>query len=281
MRTGYGEKLRNFLATEVDTTFLLDFGMAQNFGAATTYTCVTSFTKRPSRHVTRCCYALDDRAAMADPAGYFKSNATKLQDLSGDTWVVLPPDRQEIKLRVSDQGLPLEKWDIKINYGIKTGYNDAFYLTLEERQGLIKKDPHSAELIVKLLRGRNIRRYTTRWDHDYQLIVKFGSHEYLEERYPAVYEHLLKYKRELQSRGQCRGGRKPEGTGGERTYPGQHHWLELDNNPSDDYLNAFLTPKIVYPNMTNHLPFYFDRTEHFFVNDKAFIISSTGDSRPI
>ena len=65
--------------------------MAQNFGAATTYTCVTSLAKQPSAHRTLSCYASDTAAAMSNPADYFASNAVPLTALDGGPWVVLPP----------------------------------------------------------------------------------------------------------------------------------------------------------------------------------------------
>jgi hypothetical protein len=40
----------------------------------------------------------------------------------------------------------------------------------------------------------------------------------------------------------------------------------------------FQKPKIIYPNMTKYLPFYLDTTEHFFINDKAFILTSETES---
>ena len=43
MRTNYGEGLRKYFSTRVNTLFVFDFGMAQNFGAATTYTCILSW----------------------------------------------------------------------------------------------------------------------------------------------------------------------------------------------------------------------------------------------
>jgi hypothetical protein len=52
--------------------------------------------------------------------------------------------------------------------------------------------------------------------------------------HPAIYEHLLKYEFELKERGQCRYSRSEGGS--KYDYPGQHHWLELDNNPRDNYL---------------------------------------------
>ncbi len=275
MRAGYGEKLRGFLAKKVNTRSVLDFGMAQNFGAATTYTCITAFTKQTPDGATHCCYASDDRAAMADTSGYFADHAVVLEKLGADPWIVLSPERQAIRVHVGEQGIPLEKWDIRINYGLKTGYNEAFYLTRGQRDALIEEDPASEELIVKLLRGRDVERYKVNWEDTYQLIIKFGAYEHLEDRYPAVYRHLKQFEKELKARGQCTYGRERKVKDASKPYPGQHHWLELDNNPTDEYLNLFRGPKIIYPNMTKFLPFFYDRGDGFFTNQKCFFITSS------
>jgi adenine-specific DNA-methyltransferase len=68
----------------------------------------------------------------------------------------MSPERFRIKLAVEEQGVPLEKWQIQINYGIKTGNNDAFYINTAQREEFITEDPRCAELIVPLLRGRNV-----------------------------------------------------------------------------------------------------------------------------
>lgn len=278
MRAGYGEKLRAFMSSKVNTQSVLDFGMAQNFGAATTYTCITRFKAEKPGGKVMACYATDDRAAVSDPAGYFEANAVPQKKLSADAWVVLSKVRQRIKDLVETQGVPLEKWSIQINYGIKTGFNDAFYLTGEQRAALIAEDPASEELIGKLLRGRDIERYSVDWNDTYQLIIKFGAHEYLEASYPAIYRHLSRFEKELKARGQCQYGRERKVSDRNKPFPGQHHWLELDNNPTDDFIGQFAKPKIMYPNMTKFLPFYLDATEGYFTNDKGFIINSETES---
>ena len=60
------KNLRHYLANDVDINAVLDFGMAQNFGAATVCTCILSFTKVPSRDNTQSCYATNDRAGNWD-----------------------------------------------------------------------------------------------------------------------------------------------------------------------------------------------------------------------
>lgn len=45
-----------------------------------------------------------------------------------DSWVVLSPIEQRINNKIERAGTPLKDWDIQINYGIKTGYNEAFII---------------------------------------------------------------------------------------------------------------------------------------------------------
>ncbi len=278
MRAGYGEKLREFLATKVSTRAVLDFGMAQHFGAATTYTCITQFSAQPPAGLMLSCYATDDRAAMIDPAGYFAANAVAQKNLSSEPWVVLPKERQRIKELVEAQGVPLEKWDIQISRGIITGFNEAFYLTAEQRDALISEDPASEDLIGKLVRGRDVERYKVNWADTYQLIIKFGSHEYLEDRYPAIYCHLAQFEKQLKARGQCQYSRARTNAGNSRSYTGQHHWLELDNNPTEEYLGLFHQPKILYQEIAQKLPFVYDKDQHFVVNDTCYIMTSQSQS---
>lgn len=141
------------------------------------------------------------------------------------------------------------------------------YLTEKER---------TAQLIKPILRGRDIKRYSYEWAGLWLILAKFDSHKYLEKDYPAIYNHLLQYKDKLQARGQCRyarGNRTDTGKG----YLGQHHWLELDNNPKDSYLNEFAKPKIVYSEIVREPQFYLDNGEfkfgHFYAEATSFILS--------
>ena len=44
---------------------------------------------------------------------------------------------QSIKGKIKAVGIPLRDWDIQINYGIKTGYNDAFVITTDKRDEIL------------------------------------------------------------------------------------------------------------------------------------------------
>lgn len=48
---------------------------------------------------------------------------------ASDSWVILSPIEQSIKKKIMSVGTPLKDWDVQINYGIKTGFNDAFIIS--------------------------------------------------------------------------------------------------------------------------------------------------------
>lgn len=53
----------------------------------------------------------------------------------------------QIKQKIEAIGTPLKDWDIRINYSIKTGFNEAFIIDGAKRKELIEQDSKSAEII--------------------------------------------------------------------------------------------------------------------------------------
>ena len=125
-------------------------------------------------------------------------------DFTGsDSWVILSEIEQSIKRKIEAVGTPLKDWDIQINYGIKTGYNDAFIITTEKRDEIIAncadddERNRTAELIRPILRGRDIKRYGYDWAGLW-LINTHNGVKGVKPRidindYPAVKQHLDKY----------------------------------------------------------------------------------------
>ena len=117
---------------------------------------------------------------------------------SSNSWVILSPIEQSIKRKIEAVGTPLKDWDIQINYGIKTGFNDAFIISTEKRNEILDncKDSderqRTEELIRPILRGRDIKRYGYDWANLY-LIATFPARNYDIEKYPAVKQYLLSF----------------------------------------------------------------------------------------
>ena len=88
---------------------------------------------------------------------------------NGNSWIILSPIEQSIKRKIEAVGTPLKDWDIQINYGIKTGFNDAFIISTEKREEILAncqsedERTRTAELIRPILRGRDIKRYGYDW----------------------------------------------------------------------------------------------------------------------
>ena len=107
-------------------------------------------------------------------------------------WVILSPLEWGIMDKMEAVGTPLKDWDIAINYGIKTGYNDAFIIDNATKGALIAEDPNSAEIIKPVLRGQDIQRYQAQWA-ELWLILTFPSLRLDIDDYPAVKKHLLSF----------------------------------------------------------------------------------------
>ena len=120
---------------------------------------------------------------------------------SSDSWVILSPIEQSIKRKIEAVGTPLKDWDIQINYGIKTGFNDAFIISTEKRNEILAncndadERKRTEELIRPILRGRDIKRYGYDWA-DLWLIATFPAQRYKIDDYPAVKQYLLTFAKE-------------------------------------------------------------------------------------
>ena len=129
---------------------------------------------------------------MGNTGGFVRHHATQCAFTTSDSWVILNPIEQSIKRKIEAVGVPLKEWDIKINFGIKTGCNEAFIIDEAKRAELIAQDPKSAEIIRPILRGRDIKRYGYNWPHLY-VITTFPARHYDIDEYPAVKNHLLTF----------------------------------------------------------------------------------------
>ena len=118
---------------------------------------------------------------------------------------VLQNIEQRIKGKIEEVGIPLKDWNIQINYGIKTGLNEAFIISGTKKNELIAKDPKSAEIIRPILRGRDIKRYGYDFADLWLITTHNGSStEGLLpidiNNYPAVKAHLDNYYDLLENR---------------------------------------------------------------------------------
>ena len=182
---------------------------------------------------------------------------------SSDSWVILSPIEQSIKRKIESVGTPLKDWDIQINYGIKTGFNDAFIISTEKRNEILdncsseEERTKTAELIRPILRGRDIKRYGYDWANLW-LINTHNGIKGIKPRidindYPAVKAHLDQYWDKISKRADK----------GDTPY----------NLRNCAYLDDFLLPKLIYPETTQGAFFAYDETG-LFLDKTCFMMIS-------
>ena len=200
MRAGYGEATRKFFAEKTNPQLLIDFAGEKIFESATVDTNILLFEKA-SQNIgkTTCCIGTSD--CRKDLSVFVKQAATPCTFTTSDSWVILSPIEQSIKRKIESVGTPLRDWNIQINYGIKTGCNEAFIIDEAKRSEILANCRDTAErertkqIIRPILRGRDIKRYGYDWAGLYLIVTHNGIPEKGIKRidienYPSIKRHF-------------------------------------------------------------------------------------------
>ncbi len=263
MRTDYGRVTRSYFATKFNTKEVIDFGMAQLFESATTYTNILLIAKEQPNANFSICRIGDDLTHQTPLAKYIATHQIQIENPGEESWIAYDKSEYALIQKIVSKGKPLKDWDIKINRGIVTGYNKAFIIDTPTRDRLVAEDPKSDEIIKPVLRGEDIKAYVPAWAEEW-LIGTFPALHLDINEFPAIKNYLsyIQERLEPKPRGYTKKwkGRKS----------GSYKWFETQDSIS--YHEDFSKPKIIYPNMTKYLPFVYDKGS-FFTNEKCFIIT--------
>jgi len=280
MRAGYGEKLRDFFAKNVNPKILIDFAGVKVFENATVDTNILLFERGENKGKTLSCMTTNlSKDDMANLNNYFLNNSAEYNFNTHESWVILSPIEQAIKQKIESKGIPLQDWDISINYGIKTGLTKAFIIDGEKRDEILAncKDEEerqkTAELIRPILRGRDIKQYSYNWNNQWLIYIPWhfplqfdqsiqGASEKAEKefkkQYPAVYSHMLQFEQELWARNKSETGIRYEWYAMQRW--GANYWDEFDK------------PRIVYCEIGTSMDACLIEPG-IFVNNKLYMVS--------
>lgn len=273
-RAGYGEALREFLLKNVKFLEYTDLNGIKVFDSATVDTSILCFEKSKSKDNKFKYLALSNEIlkTCAYDIGLYKDFAEFSQNsLSKESFTFSDENTSALKAKIERIGTPLKEWyGLNIYRGILTGYNEAFIITTEKRNEILAncKDEaekeRTAKLIRKMLRGRDIKRYSYEWAGLW-VIGTFPSLKIDIEQYPALKQYLSQFLPRIEQSGE-KGCRKKT----------SNKWFETQDNIA--YYEEFEREKIVYPNMNKEFIAFFDN-EFFLLNQKCFILSHQSNNK--
>jgi len=201
-RAKYGKEFREFVLANTKILEYIDFNGVKVFESATVDTSILSYQKSKEKESSFLYCSIDEKYKKGTPLEKFvtqKGFEYPQSDLSVESFSFSSPKELAIKKKIEKIGIPLKDWDININYGIKTGFNEAFIIDGKTKDELIAKDSKSAKIIKPILRGKDIKKYSYEFDNKW-LINSHNNPPIDIEEYPAIKEHLDKYYDKLAKR---------------------------------------------------------------------------------
>ncbi|GAA8433401.1 class I SAM-dependent DNA methyltransferase [Helicobacter pylori] len=286
-RAKYGAKLRELLLKKTTIVSYMELNALKVFESATVDTSIIHFIKQPPLKESVFKYyepIKNDKEDLKNAHSLLiKQNALKTESFIFANTTLL-----DLRDKIEQNGTPLKDWGIQINYGIKTGCNEAFIIPTEKRDAILKncddaqKDERgmsererTKELIKPILRGKDIKRYSYEWADLWVIFIPWhfpntGSPKDMEQNeqdffthYPIIYAHLLSHKDELLKRNKDETGKRYE-------------WYCLQRWAAS-YLQDFEKEKIVYGEIVQEPRFYLDNGECelgvFYAEATSFILT--------
>ncbi|MCE7219409.1 class I SAM-dependent DNA methyltransferase [Campylobacter coli] len=270
-RAGYGEALREFLLKNVKVLEYTDLNGIKVFDSATVDTSILCFEKSKSKDNKFKYLALSNEIlkTCAYDIGLYKDFAEFSQNsLSKESFTFSDENTSALKAKIERIGTPLKEWQgLNIYRGILTGYNEAFIITTEKRNEILAncKDEaekeRTAKLIRKMLRGRDIKRYSYEWAGLWVINTHNGyknqNGEKVEainiDHYPSLKKHFDEFYPQLEKRAD--------------------KGLTPYNLRNCAYIEEFEREKIVYSEIVRKPQFYLDTKLNFYAEATSFILT--------
>ncbi|MCV3454682.1 Eco57I restriction-modification methylase domain-containing protein [Campylobacter sp. FU_520] len=281
-RAGYGEALREFLLKNTTLLEYIDLNGIKVFESATVDTSILSFEKAKTKD-NKFKYLAPSTELLKENDFNIESilnfNKITQNSLSKESFTFNDESTNALKAKIECIGTPLKDWHgLNIYRGILTGLNEAFIITTEKRDEILTKCKDEAEkertakLIRKMLRGRDIKRYSYEWAGLWVIFIPWHfpnvekpktmleNEQDLKEQYSSLYNHLLSHKEKLSNRNKAETGIRYE-------------WYCLQRWGAN-YYQEFEKEKIGWQRVTQE-PSFILENERVLLDSMAFMVGNS------
>ncbi|MGL2517109.1 class I SAM-dependent DNA methyltransferase [Helicobacter pylori] len=272
-RAKYGAKLREWLLKKTTIVSYMELNALKVFESAAVDTSIMNFIKQTPPKESDFKYyepTLNDKDNLkSTPSLSMKQNA-----LQTESFIFANTTLLDLRDKMENIGTPLKDWGIQINYGIKTGCNEAFIIPTEKKDAILnacktqEERERTERLIKPILRGKDIKRYSYEWADLWLINTHNGYTSFSNkippidiEQYPTLKAHLDSHYNAIATRSDQ----------GDTPY-------HLRNCA---YLEDFEKEKIVWNPVSGEYFFTFIKDEFYFNNSLFMMTSRTLETRDL
>ena len=266
-KTSSGQKLRAYLSANTELDSIVDFGDVQIFEGVTTYPAIFVIDNNKPAKEHRIEFLTITETPKEDINKTYAEYAQQMPQLwlNSEQWNFQSEDLYRLLKKIKAEKKTLAKAYNSPQYGIKTGYNEAFVIDQELKSELVEEDPKATKIIKPFLEGKDFKTWRVEPREKYLLFTRRGINI---ESYRSVYNHLVELKARLMP--------KPKSWSKEKKWEGRkagsYEWYELQDTV--DYFENFDSPKIMYGHFSPVALFSYDN-KGFYSNDKSYIIPNS------
>jgi type II restriction/modification system DNA methylase subunit YeeA len=258
LRSIYGDLLKEYFKSNLQPISLLNIEDIQVFEEATVESSIVVLQKKPLSQdfsVANLSGSYDVKSSLSE---YFNKNSFDFKLPETTEWFI--GNRLEVKLKnkMENGSRLLEDFDVRINFGLKTGLNEAFIIDEKQKNELINEDPNNKEIIKPIIRGRDLSKFIYEFGNMYIINAHNGVKSIglkrieVKKEYPAIYKHLEKYLPQIENRSDM-----------------GDHWSNLRNCA---YLEDFNKEKIIWGEISDKPKFAFD-DQNYFAEATTFLMT--------
>ena len=289
-RAAYGGRLRVFLREHTRVQVLIDFGHSHDlfpeqdtFPAAITLSPVRQCVSDDVHLRFVRAHDSDRKTCSLDKLVAERAIIVRHGDLRAGRWQLEGAQESSLLDRLMKAGQTVNSYlgSVPLS-GLKTGFNEAYYITTETRNRLVSEDTTCEPLIKRFLRGRDIKRWASVWADQWHIVIRSSQNQewpwsnaqdeneaetIFASTYPSLHDHLKSFEEQLRK----------------RTDSGIY-WWEL--RACDNY-RELESPKLVVQSIAFHSRFalnqtgeYLNDTVVFFPTQDLFLLAVL-NSRPM